>query len=174
MDTGSCARPPLDVGLDSEQLVFDRSAERSIRCFPHPAVDRLEQARGDGVQLCNPEILQAPNYNERMIVVRYATLMALVIWLGGMMGARFGGLVGRLDLLGYVCGATVFVGLFAMKFLGPPPPAFVPRVAIVVLMLGIAVASTTFVPRIAPDLANGLSAINIGLGFVLLFWYVRE
>ncbi len=100
--------------------------------------------------------------------------MALVIWLGGMMGARFGGLVGRLDLLGYGCGAAVFAGLFAMKFLGPPPPAFVPRVAIVLLMLGIAVASATFVPRIAPDLANGLSAINIGLGFVLLFWYVRE
>jgi hypothetical protein len=108
-----------------------------------------------------------------MIVVRYATLMALVIWLGGMMGARFGGLVGRLDLLGYACGAAVFVGLFAMKFLGPPPPAFVPRVAIVLLMLGIAVAATS-VPRIAPDLAKGLSAINIGLGFVLLFWYVRE
>jgi hypothetical protein len=100
--------------------------------------------------------------------------MALVIWLGGLMGARFGELVGRLDLLGYACGTAVVVGLFAMKFLGPPPPAFVPRGAIVFLMLGIAVASATFVPRIAPDLAKGLATINIGLGFVLLFWYVRE
>jgi hypothetical protein len=109
-----------------------------------------------------------------MIVVRYATLMALVIWLGSMMGARFGELVGRFDLLAYACGAAVVVGLFVMKFLGPPPPAFIPRVAIVFLMLGIAVASATFVARIAPDLSKMLSAINIGLGLVLLFWYVRE
>jgi hypothetical protein len=109
-----------------------------------------------------------------MIVVRYATLVALVIWLGGMMGARFGELIGRLDLLGYACGAAVVVGLFAMKFLGPPPPAFIPRVAIVFLMFGIAVASATLVPRITPDVAKVLSTINIGLGFALLFWYVRE
>lgn len=109
-----------------------------------------------------------------MIVVRYATLMALVIWLGGMMGARFGELIGRLDLLGYACGGAVLIGLFAMKFLGPPPPAFIPRIAIVFLMLGIAVASATLVPRITPDVAKVLSTINIGLGFALLFWYVRE
>jgi hypothetical protein len=61
-----------------------------------------------------------------------------------------------------------------MKFLGPPPPAFIPRVAIVVLMLGIAVASATLVPRITPALTTVLATINIGLGFALLFWYVRE
>ena len=109
-----------------------------------------------------------------MIVVRYATLMALVLWLGSMMGARFGELIGRFDLLGYACGAAVVVGLFMMKFLGPPPPAFIPRVAVVCLMLGIAVASSTAVPPIAPDIVKMLSAVNIGLGLVLLFWYVRE
>ena len=31
---------------------------------------------------CNRRILQSGNYNEEMIVVRYATLVALVLWLG--------------------------------------------------------------------------------------------
>lgn len=106
-----------------------------------------------------------------MIVVRYSTLVALVLWLGAMMGARFGDFVGRSDLVGYLCGATIVVGLFVMKFIGPPPRAFSLRVAIVVLMLTIAVASTL---KVSHDVSMMLSAANIGLGLVLLFWYVRE
>jgi hypothetical protein len=107
-----------------------------------------------------------------MIIVRYATLVALVIWLGVMVGARLGELVGRLDVLSYVCAGGLVVGLFMMKFLGPPPPGFITRVVIVVLMLGIAVASALF--AITPDLSKMLSLVNIGLGLALLFWYVRE
>lgn len=69
------------------------------------------------------------------------------------------------------CGAVTFVGLFAMKFLGPPPPAFVPRVTIVFVMLVIAGVSAVFATSAAPA---WLPWINIGLGFVLLYWYVRE
>jgi hypothetical protein len=106
-----------------------------------------------------------------MIAVRYLTLVALVVWLGAMMGARFADLPGRIDLVGYGCGATIVVGLFVTKFMGPPPHAFAARVAIVVMMLGFAAASTLGASH---DVARMLAGANIALGFVLLFWYVRE
>ena len=106
-----------------------------------------------------------------MIVVRYATLVALVIWLGAMVDERFGDLFRRAHLLTYACGATTVVGLFVLKFLGPPPIAFVLRAGIAVAMLAIAVAAALIAPR---DASNLLMTINIGLGFTLLIWYVRE
>jgi hypothetical protein len=106
-----------------------------------------------------------------MIVVRYGTLAALVLWLSAMLGARSGEVVRHLPLFALACGAATFVGLFAMKFLGPPPPGFVPRVAIVFVMLVIGAVSARFVKG---GSAAWLQAVNIGLGFVLLYWYVRE
>ena len=106
-----------------------------------------------------------------MIIVRYATLVALVLWLGAMINARFGNLFWRVDTMSYGCGLVTVVGLFVMKFMGPPPRAFVPRAAIVVLMLLIAFASA--LPRTG-EFATTLMMINIGLGLVLLYWYVRE
>lgn len=121
-------------------------------------------------QFRNPGILQARNYNEEMILVRYATLVALVIWLSVMIDERFGDLLRRSGLIAYACGAATVVGLFVLKFVGPPPMAFVPRAGIAVFMLAIAV-SAAVAPREASDL---LMTANIGLGFVLLVWYVRE
>ena len=106
-----------------------------------------------------------------MIVVRYGTLAALVLWLSAMLGARFGDLPRQRPLLALACGAATFVGLFAMKFLGPPPPAFVPRIAIVFLMLVIAATSAWLVRG---GTTAWLLTVNIGLGFVLLYWYTRE
>jgi hypothetical protein len=106
-----------------------------------------------------------------MIVVRYMTLAALVLWLSAMLGMRFGDLPRQLPLIALACGAVTFVGLFATKFLGPPPPAFFPRVAIVFVMLVIAAASAWLV---ATGMAAWLLTVNIGLGFVLLYWYTRE
>ena len=106
-----------------------------------------------------------------MIVVRYATLVALVIWLGAMVDERFGDLFRRAHLITYACGAATVVGLFVLKFLGPPPAAFPLRAGIAVLMLASAVAAAFAAPR---DLANLLLTVNIGLGLVLLVWYVRE
>jgi hypothetical protein len=105
-----------------------------------------------------------------MILVRYATLVALVIWLGVMVDERFGDLLRRPHLISYGCGAAVVVGLFVLKFMGPPPIAFVMRAGIAALMLLSAVAAA-FVAR---DLSNMLLTLNIGLGLVLLIWYVRE
>ena len=106
-----------------------------------------------------------------MIIVRYATLVALVLWLGAMINARFGNLFWRVATISYGCGVVTVVGLFVMKFMGPPPSAFVPRAAIVVLMLLIAFASTL---TATGEFSTTLMVINIGLGLVLLYWYVRE
>jgi hypothetical protein len=106
-----------------------------------------------------------------MIVVRFATLGALVFWLGVMTAGRFAELIRRPDLVAYACGGAMIVGLFVMKFVGPPPAAFVPRVAIVALMLGLAVAAGS---TRAVDTAAMLVAGNTALGVVLLTWYVRE
>ena len=89
-----------------------------------------------------------------MILVRYATLVALVIWLGAMMDERFGELFRRAHLLTYACGAVTVVGLFVLKFLGPPPMAFVVRAGIAVLMLAIAVAAASIAPREASQSAD--------------------
>ena len=106
-----------------------------------------------------------------MIVVRYGTLAALVLWLSAMLGARFGDLPRQRPLLALACGVVTLVGLFAMKFLGPPPPAFVPRVAIVFVMLVLAGAAAWLATS---GTAAWLQSVNIGLGFVLLYWYTRE
>ena len=106
-----------------------------------------------------------------MIVVRYATLAALVCWLGAMLGVRFADLFHRVDLVTYACGGATVVGLFVMKFMGPPPAAFVPRAAIAVLLLALTVGSALVFPR---EVSARLMTVNIALGFVLLIWYVRE
>jgi len=106
-----------------------------------------------------------------MIVVRYATLVALVIWIGAMLDQRFGDVLRRPQLIAYACGAATVVGLFALKFLGPPPVAFVGRVGITVVMMILAAVAPFIAPR---DTSNLLMACNIGLGLVLLIWYVRE
>ena len=106
-----------------------------------------------------------------MIVVRYVTLAALVLWLGAMLGARFGDLQRQWPLLAFACGTAIFVGLFATKFMGPPPPVFAPRVAIVFLMLVVAVSAAWLAPG---GLTPHLLTVNIVLGFLLLYWYARE
>ena len=105
-----------------------------------------------------------------MFAIRYATLVALVFWLGAMTGARFAGIARRLDLVGYACGGAMLAGLLAMKFLGPPPRAFFVRAGLAVLMLAIG-AAWSFAP---PATADMLLTLNIVIGFAMLIWYVRE
>jgi hypothetical protein len=117
-----------------------------------------------------------------MVAVRYIALAALVVWVGGMIalpllvapavhGAAIGEVWHRYQLLAYACGATVFVSLFVMKFVGPPPHAFPLRAAIVFVMLLLAAYSGL---RVVPDLPAPLATLNVGLGLLLLVWYVRE
>jgi hypothetical protein len=162
-----------------------------------------------------------------MLAVRFAALAALVVWLGGMIvlgllvapsafgvlaaadpqggralaGAVFGETLRRFHLLAYGCGAVIFVSLFVLKFVGPPPQSFVARASIVAVMLALALysgvpltsqieqaqsAATQPISRLPENdplrarfdslhrLSTTLMTINIGLGIVLLSWYVRE
>jgi hypothetical protein len=158
---------PDGIGLEipSQQQRGHRSVDRLL------ASDGGDEAGGHAGQLGVPGILQGRNYNEEMIVVRYVTLVALVIWIGAMVDQRFGDLFRRPQLVAYICGGAIVVGLFALKFLGPPPMAFVLRAGITVLMVVTAAATALIAPR---DLAGPLTAVNICLGFILLIWYVRE
>jgi hypothetical protein len=116
-------------------------------------------------------------------------------------GLVFGEILQRFPLLAYACGAIVLVSLWVMKFVGPPPSWFVVRSAIVASMLAVALyvgmpvaneleglrkqlaGSMHDVPD--HDARRGrfealhrrsaaLMAVETGLGFFLLLWYVRE
>jgi len=104
-----------------------------------------------------------------MLAVRYVVLVALVVWLGGLVTALFGPSPRPLTLVGAACGGVILVGLFAMKFVGPPPRAFVARAALTAAMLLLAAGATVY--RTA---ATELMALNLAVGLVLLFWYVKE
>lgn len=162
-----------------------------------------------------------------MLAIRYVALLALVIWLGGMItlgllvapstfqvlqaadpvsgrglaGSLFGAILRNFHVVEYACGFVVLVCLFAIKFMGPPPHAFIPRVTIIVLML---ISSVTSGYAVTPEIvrlqsevsgpinglpetdarrvrfdrmhqtSTGLMTVNMALGLVLLFWYVKE
>jgi hypothetical protein len=108
-----------------------------------------------------------------MPAIRYLALVALVVWLGGMVvlgllvapstfgvlqaadpvsgrllaGAVFGEILRRFHLLAYACGTTLLVCLFAIKFIGPPPDGFLVRAGIVAVMLALALYSGVPVSR---------------------------
>jgi hypothetical protein len=103
-----------------------------------------------------------------MPVVRYVALAALVVWLGGTLQALGGDLVRPVQAVAYACGALILVGLFIMKFIGPPPHAFIVRVAIVVLMLAVTVIAQLRGPSRSATIATA------SLGAVLLAFYARE
>ena len=103
-----------------------------------------------------------------MAVVRYATLLALVVWLGVMQSVVF---VDRPAYAGWVpfaCGGLMIVGLFAMKFVGPPPRAFVARVAVVFVMLCVALFDRWHGSSMVPTAINGVLAL------MMLGWYAHE
>jgi len=162
-----------------------------------------------------------------MIFVRYLALTALVVWLGGMVvvglilapatfrvlqaadpamgrvvaGVLFGEFLKQFHLLAYACGGLVALCLLVLKFVGPPPRAFLPRIALVAAMLaaelyaGVPVMreieslqaqvkgpmnalAPTDVRRVRFDrlhqTSTVLMTVNMALGLVLLSWYVRE
>lgn len=116
-------------------------------------------------------------------------------------GSVFGEILRRFHWLAYGCGALLLACLFVMKFVGPPPSGFVIRLGIVACMLALALYSgipiSREIERIQADVAGPMSKlpaadarkvrfdrlhatsttlmmINMGLGLVLLYWYVRE
>lgn len=163
---------------------------------------RVQHVVGEAIEVGG----QSGNYNKGMLVIRYTALLALVVWLGGMIilglivapsmfevlqtanpatgrelaGSLFGTIFWHFHLVAYACAFVILTCLFAIKFLGPPPASFIPRVSIVVVMLIVAVYSGYPVARgTVPvpshhETSTALMTINMTLGLVLLFWYVRE
>ena len=102
-----------------------------------------------------------------MLAVRYVYVLALVVWLGGMValgavvaptifevlqagdpangralaGAAFGAMLGRFHVVAYVTGGLMLLSLALMRILGPKPIHFNARGLIVLAMIGVAVYS---------------------------------
>jgi hypothetical protein len=109
-----------------------------------------------------------------MLALRYAAVLALVVWIGGLialgalaapaafevLGARgaegralAGSVVGetlrRFNLVTYVCAAVVLLSLMVRGVLGPRPRRFAIRVGGLLLIVGAAVyASAVIAPQI--------------------------
>jgi hypothetical protein len=94
-----------------------------------------------------------------MAAVRYAALAALVVWIAAMLTRVAGNALAHYATP-LACGALVLLSLLVMKFVGPPPRAFIPRTALVGVML---VATVLDIPP-----------LTLACGAVLLFWYVHE
>ena len=116
------------------------------------------------------------NYNGEMFLLRYIYILALVIWLGGMVvagaivapsifealrelnvandrfvgGQVFGEVLRRLHLLGYAMGAVMFIALTMKRLLGPRPVGYGIRVGIIGAMLAFSMYSGYMVePQVA-------------------------
>jgi uncharacterized membrane protein len=109
----------------------------------------------------------ASSYNGLMLALRYVYVLALVVWLGGMVvlgaivapatfqvlqasapaggralaGELFGQILARFHYVAYTAGGALLVTLLMMRVLGPKPRAFNARVLIVAAMLLIALYS---------------------------------
>jgi hypothetical protein len=118
-----------------------------------------------------------------VLALRYAGLLALTLWLGGLIvmgaiaapsifdtlaarhvlddrvvaGAIFGELLRRFHLLAYACGLVLLVSLFARGVLGPRPRRFAVRLGIALLMLAATVYSGTVV-------ASQIARVQAGIG----------
>jgi uncharacterized membrane protein len=101
------------------------------------------------------------NYNDRMPLLRYVAVLALVIWIGGLValgtiaapvsfdvtaarhvpdarvvaGALFGEMLRRFTLVSYAAGAVLLLTLVLRRILGPRPHWFGLRAAIAAAML---------------------------------------
>lgn len=108
-----------------------------------------------------------------MFALRYAAVLALVIWMGGLLalgaiaapvifdviaqhnvangrvlaGAVFGEALRQFHLVAYGCGAAILLALLVRALLGPRPRRFAARVSISVLMLGAALYSGIVIAR---------------------------
>jgi uncharacterized membrane protein len=118
-----------------------------------------------------------------MLALRYVYVLALVVWLGGMVvlgavvapttfqvlqaqepangralaGELFGATLARFHYVAYGAGVVLLLSLGTMAVLGPRPRQFAVRTAIVAVMLGVAVYSGVVV-------LGGIEAIQREVG----------
>lgn len=119
-----------------------------------------------------------------MLVLRYAGLLALTLWVGGLLvlgaiaapsifevlavrhiasdrlvaGAVFGEILRRFHLLSYACAAVLLATLVARGVMGPRPLLFAVRVGVAFLMF-LATASSGLI--VAPRIARIQSATGV-------------
>lgn len=124
-----------------------------------------------------------------MLALRYVYVLALAIWLGGMVvlgavvapttfqvlqaiepstgrllgGAVFGAILSRFHYVAYGAGALALLALAAMALLGPRPVAFAVRSAIVALMLVVALYSGLVVLREVNSIQREVSGLPSSL-----------
>ena len=109
-----------------------------------------------------------------MLALRYAAVLALVLWIGGLLaigaiaapaafdvlgagaegrllaGSVVGETLRRVNLIAYACAGVVLLSLAARGVLGPRPRRFAMRIAGLILMIAAAVyAGMVIAPRIA-------------------------
>jgi hypothetical protein len=108
-----------------------------------------------------------------MLALRYLYVLALVIWLGGMVvlgamvapatfqvlqasapeigralaGELFGTILARFHYVAYACGGILLVSIGAMAVLGPRPRSFAIRLGLITVMLLVALYSGFVVLR---------------------------
>ena len=129
-----------------------------------------------------------------MLVLRFATVLAIAIWIGGLLalgaiaapaifevvslrqvpdgrllsGAIFGEVLRRFHLVSYGCGAVVFVALAARAVLGPRPRRFSIRLGIAVLMLGASMYSgmvlSRRIERVQHEIGAGIAPSSLPAG----------
>jgi hypothetical protein len=129
-----------------------------------------------------------------MLVLRLAALLAIVVWIGGLLalggiaapaifevvsargvpdgrllsGAIFGEVLRRFHLVSYVCGALILIALFVRAVLGPRPRRFAVRAAIAALMLGAALYSGMVlsgnIARVQREIGEGVAASSLPEG----------
>src|SRR5262245_875163 len=110
-----------------------------------------------------------------MFVVRFASLIALAVWLGAltapiwMSGGVPRDLARQTRTLGYVCGGVLLASLFVLKFVGPPPHRFPLRAVLAALMLALVIATHALNIESAVPVV-----VNIVLAATLLSWHARE
>ena len=131
------------------------------------------------------------HYNDLMLALRYAYVLALVVWLGGMVvlgalvapttfqvlqaaapdtgralaGELFGVLLARFHYVAYGAGAVLFLTLAAMAILGPRPAAFAIRLGIITVMLAVTVYSGVSVVREITGIQRAVGAPPSSLPF---------
>ena len=115
----------------------------------------------------------ANHYNDGMLALRYAAVLAIAVWVGGLIvlggiaapaifevagtrhieegrllaGAIFGEILRRFHLVSYACGGIVAASLAARAVLGPRPRRFAVRLVVALLMLGASAYSGLVVSR---------------------------
>jgi hypothetical protein len=103
-----------------------------------------------------------------MPIVRFVTLVALVVWLGSVTQIVAGDWLRSIERVTYACGAVMLVGLVVVKLMGPPPHGFPIRVGLVALIIAITALGHVWGRTIAA------TTVGAAIGFVLLSWYARE